>query len=179
MSFTVSDTSVLANGGISCEDATGELVVNGVPFNFPPCWCCPDLTRLWMPNPFKGVGSVAQPDADGSWGYPQHFDGDTGLVLPFVLTGHYDHTTQEPVAAGGEWEALQATIDYLRAEVFDMRDAGTRVASWEATLTMPSGEVREADVRMGPLELGQHAKAAYLASFTITVLSGSFRAVAS
>jgi hypothetical protein len=159
-------------GGVACSTATGELEINGISLHMAPAWCTSTLLNLWMTADVKGAGFVEQPDAHGGWAYRQ-LDAVTKRTMPLALSGRYAWNGDE---YDDEWTGLQTNVNYLRENLFDMRDgSGLSVPSWEATLTMPDGEERFATVRVGNWQFGENVQAVTKTSFDLTIISGSFR----
>jgi hypothetical protein len=96
-----------------------------------------------------------------------------------VIFGEFDQAGN-PVEAG--WEGLEANIDYLRSNVADPTDVGD--GTRPATLTMPTGAVRSADIHVLGITAGATAAGtnqltgtegvALLATLEISIPDGVF-----
>lgn len=159
-------------GVVTCGGCGGTLVVNEISLHEEPAWCCWDVFPLWFEETLKGSGLVEAPDADGAWPYRQ-LRGAHRLTLPIAISGYYD---KDGEAYADEWVGLQTNVEYLKANVFDMRDSGTPVASWDATLTLPDASERTAEVKVGNLRIGKRVQGVFLCSFDLTIIPGVFSA---
>lgn len=149
----------------------GVLEIDGVSLHQAPAWCCWDLYPLWFAHQLKGIDVVQQPDAHGGWAYPR-YRSTTTVTLPLAVSGFF---APNGTKFSNQWVGLETNLAYLRDTIFDMVDGtGTPVASWPATLTMPSGTVLDADVQLSNLTPGAHVDAICKCSFDLTVVGGKF-----
>lgn len=151
--------------GLNCGTATGELTINGVSMHTR-AWCCTDLLELWTFQSTRGE-NVTLPGAAGRRPYPVRIE-EAHYSLPMGLTGRVDRFG---VPASDHFLQLQANIDYLRANVVDP----TVDATVPATLLMPDGTTRTADVQVLALTPGVHGAAELaLAVLELRVPAGRF-----
>lgn len=148
------------------QSCLGQFVINGVDM-ITPAWEVVDLTSLWLTPRVRGSDRLI-PGINGVRPFKRRTT-VTEHNLPFVVVGGFD---QAGVALADPWAGLQANIDYLRLNVVDPTGVtdGTRVA----TLTMPSGAVRTADIHVLGMTPGERVK--WIAKFTldISIPAGGF-----
>jgi hypothetical protein len=159
-------------GSIQVDTCMGDLTINSISLLQEPWLCCWDLSPLWFGPELKGQDLIEQPDAHGGWAYPQ-FDQATTYPLPLMVSGYFNHTTL--ARNDNPYIGFEENLAYLQDNIFDMRSSGVPVASWEAILTMPSGDTRTADVKVTRLVPGKHVGGLWACSFQLTVVQGAFR----
>lgn len=129
---------------------TGVLTIDGVVMHGP-AWTWPDLTDLWFKGDMSGTDEH-MPGADGDRAFAR-YGVATSYALLGVIDGDADRfgTRYSDIFAG-----LQTNIDYLNANVVGRGAAanGTR----PATLLMPTGALRTADIHVTRLRIGTKAR---------------------
>lgn len=148
---------------------TGLLTIGGQVLNTP-AFDVPNLVHLWTEGVYRGDNRLVPALAGGRRGNPLRLDA-AEFDLAFAITGS---ATVAGVANTNEWVGLQANLDLLWTNVFApvTTGRGTRVA----TITMPSGAVRTADVQVDPLHFANDIDDPGFVESTIhlTVVSGRF-----
>jgi len=154
-------------GPLAIYDApSGELTINGVSMHTP-AWAVVDLTVLWMGAQVRGFDRLI-PFAPGVIPHRRRMT-VTQHSLPMVITGAVDRLG---VAWPDPWEGLEANIDYLRAFVVDPTNATD--GTLPATLDMPSGASRTADIHVLRLSLGVVQSGLMRATLDISIPEGAF-----
>lgn len=148
---------------------TGILTVDGLALNTP-AWDVPSLVRLWMEASERGDNKALAGVAAGQRGNPRRLD-VAEFDLAFAITGD---ATSAGVANLDPWLGLQTNLDALYTAVFApvTTGRGTRAA----TLTMPSGATRTADIQIDPLSFPNDIDDPSFVEAVIhmTVMSGRF-----
>jgi hypothetical protein len=152
--------------GLDFAIPTGELTINGVVMHTP-AWTIVDLTPLWMGATVRGFDRIV-PFTPGVTPYRRRMT-VTQHALPMVIIGSVDRLG---VKYSDEWEGLEANIDYLRAFVVDPTNAGD--GTLPATLELPSGTTRTADIHVLRLALGRVQSGKMLATLDISIPEGVF-----
>ena len=145
---------------------TGSLEINGLSMHTA-AWTVVDVTNLWMGADIRG-GDRILPTTPGVIPYRRRMT-VTQYSLPMVIIGDYDYLG---VKYADIWEGLEANIDQLRAWVVDPTNVGD--GTLPASLTMPSGAVRTADIHVLRLALGVVTNARMRATLDISVPQGVF-----
>jgi hypothetical protein len=145
---------------------SGSLEINGVPLHTP-AWTVIDVTRLWMGADIRGQDRIL-PTTPGVIPYRRRMT-VTRYSLPMVIIGHVDMSGTPNTDI---WEGLEYNIDFLRAWIVDPTNAGD--GTLPASLTMPSGLVRTADVHVLGLNLGIVSRARMRATLEISLPQGVF-----
>lgn len=155
------------SGGILCPaPPTGALEINGVSMHTY-AWTVVDVTPLWMGAEIRGQDRLL-PTTPGVIPYRRRMT-VTRHSLPMVIVGYVD---QYDTPYSDPWEGLETNIDFLRAWVVDPTNVGDGTVS--ASLTMPSGGVRTADIHVLGLMLGEVSKARIRATLEISIPEGVF-----
>jgi len=145
---------------------SGSLEINGVSLHTP-AWTVIDVTTLWMGADIRGQDRLL-PTTPGVIPYRRRMT-VTKYSLPMVIIGHVDMTGAPNTDI---WEGLEYNIDFLRAWVVDPTNVGDGTVP--ASLTMPSGTVRTADVHVLGLNLGIVTRARMRATLEISLPQGVF-----
>lgn len=127
-----------------CEyGCTGTLEIEDFLLNTP-AWDIPSLVRLWAEADVRGENKLL-PGAPGLRSYPTRLT-QSEHDLAFFIFGD---TALDGSAIADAWEGLQDHLDALWTNVFAPVTTGTGTRS--ATLTMPDGSERLAEVQFEPL----------------------------
>lgn len=145
---------------------SGSLEINGVLMHTP-AWTIVDVTQLWMGANIRG-GDRLLPSTPGVIPYRRRMT-VTRHSLPMVIVGYVD---QAGTPYNDPWEGLETNIDYLRAWIVDPTNVGD--GTLPATLTMPSGGTRTADIHVLGLSLGIVSRARMRATLDISIPEGVF-----
>jgi hypothetical protein len=131
---------------LTYNTAAGDLTIGGIAMNCP-AWKVLNLYELWQPADQRGSDRVI-PGSNGVLPLKRR-DTVTQRSLQMLVSGTHDRTG---AAVADRFEALQANVDYLIANVVVPTGAtdGTR----SAVLTMPDGTTRTEPVHVTGLELG-------------------------
>lgn len=151
---------------LNLDTRTGALTIDGISMHTP-AWNVLDCTPLWWNQSIRGQNLVL-PGAVGTHAYPVRVH-EARHSLEMAITGWVD---QSGTPYADEWEGLEANIEYLRANVAEPPAAPT--ATRAATLVMPSGATRNADIQVTGLITVQHLKARARAILDIVIPSGRF-----
>lgn len=130
--------------GFCTYGCSGTLTVGGVLLNTP-AWDVPSLTRLWIEAEVRGDNRALAGVAAGRRGNPRRYE-VTEFDLAFAITGSVNSAGTPYM---NDWIGLQTNLATLWSGVFSpvTTGRGTRAA----TLVLPSGTVRTADVQIAPL----------------------------
>lgn len=153
-------------GPLPQNTTDGQLTINGVDL-VGPAWDVVNLRKLWTVTATRG-SNVLIPTVQGKKARRLRVD-EVNHTLDMVIIGEYDRLSSEnadPVVG------LEANINYLRANVTD--PTGTGDGTLAATLTMPSGATRTADIQVNSFTIGEGLDSMCLATLDITVPSGAF-----
>lgn len=134
--------------GFNFSTVEGNLTLNGVPMKTR-AWTCPDLTPLWMPTAVRGSDRLI-PGAAGVIPFRRRRT-VTQYALDFRISGMSDMDgTITPGTGNGpeEFEQLEYNLDYLRQTVIDPRIVPNADGTIPGVLTMPSGDIRTANVHV-------------------------------
>lgn len=161
--------------GLNWDVLTGRLVIDDIDMHGPG-WCMGDLTALWGEAEVRSGSTII----DGAPGRRENevLIDETEHTLGLKICGE---TNQDGDLYPDPWVGLETNIAYLRANVVDPPTVGlTR----PATLHMPSGAQRTADVQVLFLRLGEALggyslrsgmeTAAHLATLRILIPAGRF-----
>lgn len=154
---------------LTLDDAhcQGTLTINGVLMHCP-AWNVIRLVPLWLTPTVRGGPNRSIPGIVGRVAYRRRVD-ETAVSLPMMVSGLRDRTGAINANA---WIGLQANIDYLRANVTDPTNAtdGTRAA----TLVMPSGATRSANVEVLGMTEGNVVKFVQRFTLDLVIPAGGF-----
>lgn len=159
----------ISNGGFACcYGPTGTLTIGATALNGP-AWDIPNLARLWAEAAVRGENRKL-PTVPGVRGYPTRLD-ETPFELTIFITGDVD-PLGDPFS--DPWLGLEANIDTLWAGAFAPVSIDRGIQT--ATLSMPDGTTRTADVQVGALQLGGDVDDPSFveATFELMVVSGRF-----
>ena len=145
---------------------SGALEINGIPMHTF-AWTVVDTTSLWMGADIRGQDRLL-PTTPGVIAYRRRMT-VTRHSLPMVIIGYVDYTG---TPYSDPMEGLEANVDYLRSWVVDPTNLGD--GTLPASLTMPSGAVRNADIHVLGLSLGQVSRARLRATLDISIPTGVF-----
>lgn len=132
-------------GPLNSPETAGKLTIGGVDMHTP-AWNVLDVIPLWIHTMTRGE-NVLIPGAAGRRAYPRRVD-ESDYSLP-MLIGGVANLSGTPYA--NRWTGLQTNIEYLRANVVTPPAAPT--ATRAATLLMPDGTTRTADVQVLSLDI--------------------------
>lgn len=167
--------------GIEFDTHTGELFVNGVTMHCA-AWNVIDLTRLYLPSEQRGADRLIV-GVRGLRPY-QNKDAETSYRFPMVLSGEADRlgVSWEDNALASPFAQLKSNIDYLSTNVLAI---GAGDGTQPATLNLPDGDVRTADINrvgitQGATFYGTNARTGVVgvgqtATFDFTIPDGEFR----
>lgn len=144
-------TAYLWPGPLNSTETAGKLTINGVDMHTL-AWNVLDIIPLWIHSATRGE-NVIIPGADGRRAYPRRID-EGRYSLPMLIGGVAD---KDGNAYTNRWSGLQANLEYLRANVVTPPAAPTATRS--ATLLMPDGTTRIAEVQVDILVLPPHDSA--------------------
>lgn len=133
---------------VCATTATGTLTINSVLMHTS-AWNVLDCTELWLVAAVRG-DNITIPYVNGRRALPYRIDEAT-FALRMAITGDVNSAG---VKYADPWVGLQANLDYLRANVVDPPTAPS--ATRAATLVMPSGVTRTANVQVLELEILRH-----------------------
>jgi hypothetical protein len=153
----------------ACEyGCSGILTIGGYPLNTP-SWDAPSLSRLWAEASIRGENKLL-PGAQGRRSYPTRLDQSEHDLAFFI----YGNTDLDGTLIDNAWQGLQAHLDALWSNVFAPVTVGRGVRA--ATLTMPSGVTRVANVQVEPLHFANDVYDASFVEATIhlTIVDGRF-----
>lgn len=145
---------------------TGSLTIDGVSMHTD-AWTIVDLTNLWFGGDVRGQDRLI-PGVAGVIPYRRRTTVTT-YSLPMVIIGDVDQTG---TPYSDIWEGLESNINYLRSNVVDPTNTGDGTRS--ATLLMPSGSSRTADIHVLRLALGTVSRGVMRATLDISIPSGCF-----
>lgn len=135
--------------GFHFSTVEGNLTLNGVPMKTY-AWTCPDLTPLWLPTAVRGTDRII-PGAPGVLAFRRRKT-VTQYALDFRVSGIADQDGVPPAGGMGngpeEFEQLELNLDYLRQNVIDPRVFPNPDGTVPGVLTMPSGDIRTANVHV-------------------------------
>lgn len=129
------------------EQCDGELTIDGVLMHTP-AWNVLRVLALWMPGDQRGSDRLL-PLTPGVIPYQRRLT-VTRHSLPMAIHGEVD---QAGVPYPNVWAGLEANIDYLKANV--VAPTGTGDGTRPASLLMPSGATRTADIHVLDLVPGR------------------------
>ena len=145
------------------DASLGHWEVDGVDM-IGPAWSVLNIQALWQ-GPQVTRSNRVQSGTQGRKGYPQVVD-ETVLSVQFLIVGDVDHTdTPHTDAQIG----LALNYDYLRTNVWDPVDPLRT-----STLTMPDGDVREAEVQFDPFPLPSLTGLTTLVGTLTVILPGGY-----
>lgn len=154
---------------LSTTTPNGQLAISSVNLiNTYGAWKCLDLSELWLRGEQRGKDRL-MPGTAGVVPYKRRIT-VTEVDLPMVFVGdvHYGTgaTNANPISG------FQVNLEYFLDNVVEPTGAtdGTRAA----TLTLPSGSTRTANIHVLGLELGRAHKTGKLATLTISIPTGAF-----
>lgn len=144
----------------------GSLVINSVSMTTP-AWYIVDLRDLWLGPAVRGSDRII-PGVNGVIPYMRR-PTVTTVSLPMIVSGRKNSSGTD---YGNYYIGLETNIAYLRANVVDPTTTtnGTRAA----TLTMPSGATRTANIHVLSMTPGEVVR--YMQKFTldISIPTGAF-----
>ena len=151
---------------LNSDTQTGALTISGVSMHGP-AWNLLDLVPLWLHQQTRG-SNVLIPGTAGTRAYPLRVH-EARHSLEMAITGWVD---RNGVDQSDEWEGLQTNIEYLRANIVSPPAAPTAIRA--ATLVMPDGTSRTADIQVIGLTLGRHLFSHFSAVLDIVIPTGRF-----
>jgi hypothetical protein len=151
-------------GILNPASCNGLLTVNGVSMHTP-AWCMVDLGDLWFPAKTRG-SNVLIPGAVGRRAYPVRAD-ETTYSLPMLISGVVDQL-------GGPYPDAMVGLERNLVELAAVFVPDPNVATVSASLTMPSGAVRTAEVQIVGVKLGKQVGPVVRAIVEMVVPAGSF-----
>jgi hypothetical protein len=164
--------------GFNFSTVEGNLTLNGVPMKTR-AWTCPDLTPLWMPAAIRGQDRIL-PGANGVIAYRRRRT-VTQYALDFRVCGISDMNgvivTGSGTASGNgpeEFQQLEYNVDYLRQNLIDPRITPNADGTVPGVLTMPSGDIRTADVHVLGFTVNARVSHVLQGVLDISIPSGGF-----
>lgn len=145
---------------------TGALTINGVSMHTP-AWNVLDCLPLWLRGGVLGENAT-MPGANGTRALWYRRD-EARHSLEMAITGFYDWTGA-PYA--DSWAGLQTNLDYLSANVAEPPTPPTPSVS--ASLVMPDGSTRNAQIQVVALTVVEHYNVATAALLDIVIPAGRF-----
>lgn len=145
----------------------GELTINDVSMHIDGAWNILNVQVLWIGNAVRAGNTIVAYDR-GRLALPYRVD-EASYQLQMVIDGTYDwlgNPYSDP------WIGLETNVEYLWDNVFIPPDAPT--ATYPATLEMPSGEVRVADVQPRVNDLGATGTPTFVTTMILVVPHGRF-----
>lgn len=142
----------MAARGLTGYGCTGTLTIDGVLLNTP-AWDATDLTTLWVEASVRG-GDRLLPGVAGVIPYRRRLD-VTEYALPMLVSGDVDENGDDYADA---WVGLETNLQWLWSNVVEPTNTGD--GTRPATLTMPSGLERVADVHVLGLRVSSAVGAA-------------------
>ena len=161
--------------GFNYSTVDGNLTLNGIPMKTR-AWTCPDLSPLWLPATLRGNDRML-PFVDGVVPYKRRRT-VTQYALDFRVAGISDQAGNLPAGGMGngpeEFEQLEFNLDYLRQNVLDPEASANANGTIPGVLTMPSGEVRTADVHILGFSVSARVAHVLQGVLDVSVPSGGF-----
>lgn len=157
---------------LNYNTATGELVIDDISMHGP-AWNILDLRDLWMPASIRGSDTII-PGAIGVLAHRRRVT-VTRHTLPMALTGECDKDGIPAPGIGDPVDLLkqlQDNIDYLRENVVDPTNVGNGTRA--ATLTMPDGSERTADIHVEGLTIVSAVQHVLATTLNISIPAGLF-----
>lgn len=151
--------------GFQYVNKTGLLTINSVVMTGR-AWVMRDLMELWVPTGVRGQNSVV-PGRGGSIGRRRRRD-EARHSLPMYITGECDHSG---TPNADYWVGLEENIAYLESNIVT---ADTTSVTYAASLVMPSGDTRTADIQVEGIKLGDHDQDWVAATLEIVIPGGRF-----
>lgn len=160
--------------GFNFSTVDGNLTLNGVPMKTR-AWTCPDLTPLWLTPAKRGQDRIL-PGAAGVIANPRRHT-VTQYSLDFRVCGIANQFGVPTTGSGNgidEFAQLEYNLDYLRQYVFDARFSPNPDGTVPGVLTMPSGEIRTADVHVLGFSVNARVSHVLQGVLDISIPSGGF-----
>lgn len=126
--------------------STGMLTIGGVSLNGP-AWDVPDLSGLWISGAVRGSDRVI-PGAAGVLPFRRRRT-VTEVTLEMIVVGMVDSAG---LAYDDALQGLELNLEALRSGVVEPTNTGNGTRA--ATLTLPSGDTRAADVHVLGMDTG-------------------------
>ena len=126
-------------GLVACTDM-GSLTINSVNLFITGCWTVTNIEELWTGNAARG-GNVVIAGATGQRAYPWRLD-QSVYLLEMLFSGE-NNSSGTPYS--NPYTGLVTNIEAFRAGVVAPPSAPT--ATYSATLTLPGGSTRTANVQ--------------------------------
>jgi hypothetical protein len=145
-------------------DITDNILMHG------PAWDMPNLLPLWFNGEVRG-NDVLLPGATGVIPFRRRFT-VTGYSLPLIITGRVDIEGVPPEIEDEVWEQLETNVQYLNDNI--VAPPGTTSGIRLATLTMPSGAEREAEIHVLGITPGIATDGIMKATLDISIPAGRF-----
>jgi hypothetical protein len=158
--------------GIENYGCAGTLTIGTVLLNCP-AWDIPDLSPLWIEAAQRGRDRII-PGVAGVLAYRRRLDVTTH-ALRILISGDVepDGTPYADAVIG-----LELNVELLRSSVVDPTNVGDGTRA--ATLTMPSGATRTADVHVTGLRVSStradphHRHALLVGALQVSIPTGRF-----
>lgn len=160
--------------GFNFSTVDGNLTLNGVPMKTR-AWTCPDLTPLWMSPAIRGTDRILP----GALGVIPHRRRKTvtQYSLDFRVAGISDMDGVITPGSGNgsaEFQQLEYNMQYLRQYVLDPRTSPNLDGTVPGVLTMPSGQIRTADVHVLGFTVNTRVSHVLQGVLDISIPSGGF-----
>ncbi len=160
--------------GFNFSTVEGNLTLNGIPMKTR-AWTCPDLTPLWLPPAIRGQDRIV-PGASGVLPHRRRKT-VTQYALDFRIAGIASMGGVITTGTGNgpaEFQQLEFNLDYLRQNVLDTRTSPNLDGTVPGVLTMPSGDIRTADVHVLGFTVNNRVAHVLQGVLDISIPSGGF-----
>lgn len=157
--------NTFTSGTITSTPVSGT-VKDGIDMHTP-AWTVVDVTSLWMGADVRGEDRLL-PGVAGVIPYRRR-NTVTQHSLPMIIIGSRNRLG---VAYSDMWVGLESNINYLRTNVVNPTNVGDGTRS--ATLRMPSGALRTANIHILRLSLGEIKSGIMRATLDISIPAGVF-----
>jgi len=131
-----------------CQNESGTLIINSIPLESEAWTVMNSYTPLWTVGKFIESTVEHISGQQGSVMFAPEIDGMT-FDLQFVVIGECNGSG---LLYSDPWEGLESNIDFLRTAFLDPIPSNNGLQP--ATLVMPSGAEREANVLVRPPQPG-------------------------
>ncbi len=153
--------------GLNSRTDTGALTINGVDMHTP-AWNVLDCRVLWLAQDMR-IENVTLPEPlEGDYPFA-YKPASARHSLEMAITGFVNSSG---VPYSNPWVGLETNIEYLRANLDTPPVAP--IATFSASLVMPSGATRTAQVQVASLTIVDFANVETAALLEIVIPSGRF-----
>lgn len=146
---------------------SGYLTINSVSMHCP-AWTMGDIVELWTPAASARGENLVIPGAQGTIARRKRFH-EARYSLPLAVAGSHDRLGS-PYA--NPYIGLETNLKYLYDHIVTV---GTVALTYAATLVMPSGTTRNAQVQVEGIYYDEHVKDLIVgATLELVIPSGGF-----